>query len=67
MGPGTNKVYNNITPTSVAVLQGATNLVVHWETYPHGPSGDCSEKLNFTANRHIMINPDTQACSIPQL
>lgn len=67
MGPGTDKVYNNTTPTSVAVLQGATNLVVHWETYPGGPSGDCSEKLNFTANMHIMINPDTPACSITQL
>ena len=62
-----DKIYNNDSNISISALEGKKGLTVKWVTYSGGPTGDCSQKLNLTANMHIMINADTGACDIKQL
>lgn len=63
---GADKVYDSNSNPSVKAIEGASNLLVHWEAYSGGPSGDCP-RFNFTTNKHIMINPETKACEIKDL
>lgn len=45
----------NKTSPSVLSIAGKKGLKVTWFTWAGGPSGSCSD-LNFTANKHVLIN-----------
>lgn len=63
MNPNTDKIYNNDTNPSVSAIQGASNLIVNWNSPYTGKNYNCVA-FNFTGTTHIMINPETGACEV---
>jgi chitinase len=67
IAPSSNKVYNAASNPSASVIEGLTNLMVHWVTYQGGPSGDCSGRFDLTKNMNIMVNPTYRSCDFKEL
>ncbi|MCX7090757.1 MAG: glycoside hydrolase family 18 protein [Legionellales bacterium] len=63
MNPNADFIYNNTTNPNVLAIQGASNLIVTWNSPYAGKQYQCSA-FNFTSNTHVMINPQTGACDI---
>ena len=63
MNPNADFIYNNTTSPNVLAIQGASNLIVTWNSPYTGKQYQCSA-FNFTNNTHVMINPQTGACDI---
>lgn len=63
MNPNADFIYNNNTNPNVLAIQGASNLIVTWNSPYTGKQYQCSG-FNFTMNTHVMINPQTGACDI---
>lgn len=63
MNPGANFIYDNTTNPNVMAIQGASNLIVIWNSPYTGKQYQCSA-FNFTSNTHVMVNPQTGACEI---
>ena len=58
---GGDETYNSDTPVSTALIEDHKDLKVTWETW--NDSGSC-KNMDFTSNKHIMVNPNTKQCDI---
>ena len=67
IAPNSSKVYNAASNPSASVIEGLSNLMVHWSTYQGGPSGDCPGRFDLTKNMNIMVNPSYQSCYFKEL
>ena len=63
MNPNADFIYNNTTNPNVLAIQGASNLIVTWNSPYTGKQYQCAA-FNFTSNTHVMVNPQTGACDI---
>lgn len=63
-----DKTYSNSTTPSAKTIDGQKGLTINWATY--NKKGSCPQKLDLTANQHVMIKVDKNnnaVCSIQQL
>lgn len=67
IAPNSNKIYNALSNPSASPIEGIHNLIVHWVTYPGGPSGDCPGYFDLTKNMNIMVNPSFRTCDFKAL
>ncbi|NDH09349.1 MAG: hypothetical protein EBY16_07030 [Gammaproteobacteria bacterium] len=67
LAPNSNKTYNASSNPSASMIEGKTNLSVHWATYSGGPSGDCPGRFDLSKNMNIMVSASLKSCDFQAL
>ena len=61
LAPMVDQTYNSDTAVGTQLIEGKKNLDVTWQSW--NSSGNCGQ-MDFTSNKHIMVNPETNKCDI---